>query len=149
MGKKQLLQSFSFVGKYEVSVLSDYRIILPINVLRQFNIYRIKRILLSRLPGLKALVLCPEGLWEHWVNMQKKSFPCLETHNGARTFLVPWQPIHWDTKGRITLPRQAKKLIGINASDTVLIIGNKYCFELWHEKEFNKIALECEDSLVD
>lgn len=145
--KKKKKRSVSFVGRYEVTVLSDRRIILPADVIRQLREHGSKKIFPGRLPGSRALVLCPENLWGHWVNKLKKSFPCLRTHTGARTFLIPWQPIGWDTKGRITLPRRAREYTGIKANETAIIIGAGYCFELWPEKELNKIIQECEATL--
>jgi DNA-binding transcriptional regulator/RsmH inhibitor MraZ len=144
---KKQQQSFSFVGRYEVTVLTDRRIILPADIIRQFRELSIERIFPSRLPGSRALVLCPENLWDQWVNKLKKSFPCLTTHNGARTFLIPWRPIGWDSKGRITLPRRAREYAGIKAEETAIIMGTGYCFELWSEKEFNEIIQECEAAL--
>ncbi len=129
--KKKKHRSISFVGRYEVTVLTDRRIILPANVIRQLRDHGSERVFPSKLPGSRALVLCPENLWGHWVKKLKKSFPCLRTHNGARTFLVPWQPVGWDTKGRITLPRRAREYAGIKADDTAIIMGMDYCFELW------------------
>jgi DNA-binding transcriptional regulator/RsmH inhibitor MraZ len=145
--KKKKPRPISFVGRYEVTVLTDRRIILPVNVIRQLKDHNAKKILPGKLPGSKAIVLCPENLWNHWVKKLKKSFPCLKTYNGARTFLVPWQPVGWDTKGRITLPRRAREHAGIKADETVIIMGMDYCFELWPEKEFNKIIQECEATL--
>ena len=145
--KKKKQQPISFVGRYEVTVLTDKRIILPANVIRQLRDHGTERILPCKLPGSRALALCPENLWGRWVNKIKKSFPCLRTHNGAITFLIPWQPISWDTKGRITLPRRAREYTGIKADDTVIIMGMDYCFELWPEKEFNDRVRECEADL--
>ena len=144
--KKQQL-SISFVGRYEVTVLTDRRIILPADVIRQLRNHSIERVLPGRLPESRALVLCPENLWDHWIKKQKKSFPCLRTHNGARTFLIPWQPVGWDTKGRITLPRRAREYADIKVDETAIILGTDYCFELWSEKEFNKKIQECEAAL--
>ena len=134
----------SFVGRYEVTVLSDRRIILPADVVRQLKNNRIDKVFLGRLPGLKALVFCPEKLWDSWISKIKKSFPCLRTHIGARSFLVPWQSVHWDMKGRLTLPRRARDYANIKANETAIIIGMDYCFELWSEKEYNEIINECE-----
>lgn len=145
--KKKKQRSISFVGRYEVSVLADQRIILPSSVIRQLRDHGSKRVFPGKLPRSKALVLCPEKLWDHWVKKLKKSFPCLKTYNGARTFLVPWQPLSWDTKGRITLPRRAREYAGIKTDETVIVMGMDYCFELWPEKEFNKIIQECEATL--
>jgi len=145
--KKEKQRSISFVGRYEVTVLTDRRIILPVDVIRQLRDHGIERILPGKLPGSRAIVLCPENLWDHWIRKLKKSFPCLKTYNGARTFLVPWQSISWDTKGRITLPRRAREHAGIKANETAIIMGMDYCFELWPEKEFNEIIQECEATL--
>ena len=145
--KKKKPRSISFVGRYEVTVLTDRRIILPADVIRQLRDHNAERVFPGRLPGSRALVLCPENLWGNWVKKLKKSFPCLRTYNGARTFLVPWQPVGWDTKGRITLPRRAREYAGIKADETAIIMGMDYCFELWPEKEFNKIIQECEATL--
>lgn len=147
MKARQQPSSVSFVGKYELTVLSDWRIILPTDVLRQLKNHKIKRLLPGRIPGLKALVLCPEILWGQWTDKLKKNFPCLETHKGARTFLIPWKPISWDCKGRISLPRKARDLTGIKKDQTAIILGNDYCFELWSEERFNEITRECEDIL--
>jgi DNA-binding transcriptional regulator/RsmH inhibitor MraZ len=144
---KRQQHSVSFVGRYEVTVLSDQRIILPADVIRQLKNYRIERVFLGRLPGLKALVFCPENLWDGWINKIKKSFPCLRTHIGARSFLIPWRTVHWDMKGRITLPRQARDYANIKANETAIIIGMDYRFELWSEKEFNDRVRECEAAL--
>ena len=136
--------SISFVGKYELSVLSDSRI-LPAGVIRQLRNQNIKRLLPSRIPGLKALALCPEILWGQWLKKLKSRFPCLKTNNGARTFVVPWQPISWDTKGRISLPRKARDFAEIKPYQTMILLGNNYCFELWSERIYNEITKECED----
>ena len=144
MRAKQKQNSISFVGKYELTVLSDFRIILPADVMRQLKLYDIKKLLPGRIPDTKALVLCPETLWSMWISKLKKNFPCLENHKGARSFLIPWQPIGWDSKGRISLPRRARDLIGIKSDQTAIILGNDYCFELWSEENFDKITRECE-----
>ena len=89
----------SFIGKYQVSVLSDERIILPVGVISQLEDNGIKKVLVGKLPEFKALILCPETLWSKWIYKIKRKFPCLKTLEGARTFLIPWQSIHWDTKG--------------------------------------------------
>lgn len=143
--RKQI--SVSFVGKYELTVLSDSRVILPIDVIRQLSSQGIKRLLPARLPDLKALLLCPEILWGRWRRTLIRRFPCLKANDGARTFLIPWQPISWDSKGRITLPRRAREFAGIEPYQTVIILGNNYCFELWSEERFNEITRECEDVL--
>jgi len=144
MKTKQRQRSFSFVGQYEATVLTDARIILPNDVIRQLQDHGIKKVLPGRLPFLKAVVLCPETLWAQWTYKLKRSFPCLETHSGARTFVIPWQPISWDAKGRILLPRQAREYAGIKPDHTVIILGNDYCFEVWSEEKFNEITRECE-----
>jgi len=144
---KRNQRSVSFFGRYEVTVLTDQRIVLPADVIRQLRSHRAEKILVGRLPRSRALVLCPENLWGHWVSKLEKSFPCLRTHNGARAFLIPWQPLIWDTKGRITLPRRAREYVSIKAGETAIIIGMEYCFELWSTKEFNKIIQECEAAL--
>jgi DNA-binding transcriptional regulator/RsmH inhibitor MraZ len=145
--KKKKQRSIAFVGRYEMTVLTDQRIILPADVIRQLKDHRIESVFLGRLPGLKALVFCPEYLWGRWINKIKKSFPCLRTHIGARSFLIPWQTVHWDMKGRITLPRRARDYAGIKANETAIIIGVDYRFELWSEKEFNDKVRECEATL--
>jgi len=139
--------SLSLVGKYELTILSDSRVILPIGVIQQLRSQGIERLIPSRLPGLKALVLCPEILWAQWTYKLKRSFPCLQTHSGARSFLIPWKPISWDSKGRILLPRQAREYAGIRPDHIAIILGNGYCLELWSEEEFNKITQACEVAL--
>ena len=137
----------SFVGKYELTVLSDSRVILPVDVIRQLRRQGIEKLLPGRLPDLKAILLCPEIFWGRWRKTLTRRFPCLKTNNGARTFLIPWQPIRWDSKGRISLPRKAREFAGIQPYQTVIILGNNYCFELWSEERYNEITRECEDIL--
>ena len=144
---KKQRRSISFVGRYELTILTDRRIILPTDVIRQLKDRGAERIFPGKLPGSRALVLCPENLWGHWANKLKKSYPCLKNHNGIRTFLIPWQPISWDTKGRITLPRRAREYAGIKADETAIIIGAGCCFELWSEKELNEIMQEFEAAI--
>lgn len=143
--KKQC--SVSFIGKYEITILDDLRLILPSDVIRQLKHHGIEKVLAGKLPGFNALVLCPETLWGKWLNKLKKDFPLIETHDGARSFLIPWKPIGWDSKGRISLPRRARDHIGIRAHGTAILIGTGFCFELWGEEEFNKITRECELAL--
>lgn len=147
MRAKQKRTSVSFVGKYELTVLSDSRVILPVDVIRQLRRQGIETLLPGRLPDLKALVLCPEIFWDQWRKAITRRFPCLKTNNGARTFLIPWQPIHWDSKGRITLPREAREFAGIKPYQTVIVLGNGHCFELWSEESLNEITRECEGIL--
>lgn len=144
---KKPRNSVSLLGKYEVTVLSDQRIILPANIIRQLEAHGIEKLLPGGLPGRKALVLCPETLWGKWLSRTKKRFPCLETQDGARAFLIPWQPIRWDSKGRISLPRRARDYAGIKANNTVIVIGIDYYIELWAEEEFTKTTRECEIAL--
>ena len=139
--------SISFVGKYEATVLSDKRTILPSGVIRQLKDHDVEKVLLGRLPGFKALVLCPEILWDKWVSRIKKRFPCLSNHDGARSFLIPWQPISWDSRGRISLPRRARDYVGAKAYDAVTLVGTDFYFELWAEEEFTRITRECEIAL--
>jgi len=103
--------------------------------------------LVGRLPGHKALILCSEALWGKWLNKIKKKFPFLKTDDGARTFLIPWQPIHWDAKGRVSLPKRARDYAGIRAYGTVIIVGVDYYFELWPEEEFIQMTEECQIAL--
>jgi DNA-binding transcriptional regulator/RsmH inhibitor MraZ len=144
MKAKQQQRSFLFVGKYEVTVLSDQRITLPAGVIRQLQDHGVRRVFPGRLPCLRALVLCPETFWGQWTNKLKKSFPRLESHSGAKDFLIPWQPISWDAKGRIVLPRRAREYAGIQPDHTVIILGNDGCFELWSEERFDETTQECE-----
>ena len=145
--KKKKHRPVTFVGRYEVTVLTDQRIILPADVIRQLKNHSIERVFIGRLPGSKALVLCPENLWGCWIKKIKKSFPCLRTHVGSRSFLIPWQTIRWDNKGRITLPRRAREYACIKANETAIIMGTDYRFELWSEKEYDEIINECESAL--
>lgn len=147
MKARQKKISVSFAGKYELTVLSDSRVILPIDVIRQLRSQGIERLLPGRLLDLKALVLCPEIFWDPWRKTITSRFPCLKTNNGARTFLIPWQPISWDSKGRISLPRKAREFAGIKPYQTGIILGNNYWFELWSEERFNEVTRECEDIL--
>jgi DNA-binding transcriptional regulator/RsmH inhibitor MraZ len=141
--------SIPFFGIYEVTVLSDRRIILPAGVMRQFKDRGIEEVLSGKYPARKALILCPETLWSKWCDGLKRKFPCLRTHDGAKTFLIPWQPSNWDSKGRMSLPRQARDYAGIKANDTVILIGMNYYFELWAEEEFARITRECEIALAE
>ncbi|MHC4475099.1 MAG: hypothetical protein ACYTEL_05625 [Planctomycetota bacterium] len=146
---KKQQHSISFIGKYEVTVLNDRRIILPADIIRQLEGNGIERLLLGKFPGCKALVLCPEILWGKWLRKIRKKFPCLEIQDGARTFLIPWQPAKWDYKGRISLPRRARDYAGIITNSTVIIMGIDYYIELWAEEEFTKMTRECEIALVE
>lgn len=137
----------SFIGRYEITVLDDRRLILPADVVRQLKHHGVETVLVGKLPGCNALILCPEALWGKWLKKLKKSFPALNTHQGARSFLIPWQPISWDCKGRISLPRRARNHMGINSHDIVILIGTGFYFELWCEGEFTRITRECEHSL--
>ena len=139
--------SVSFIGKYEVTVLNDRRIILPADIIRQLEYNSLKKLLPSKLPMRKAIILCPEIFWGKWLKKIKKKFPCLEIQDGARTFLIPWQPTKWDNKGRISLPRRARDYAGIKANSTVIILGIDYYIELWPEEEFTKMTRECEIAL--
>jgi DNA-binding transcriptional regulator/RsmH inhibitor MraZ len=147
MKVKEKQISASFVGKYELTVLSDSRVILPIDVIRQLRSQNIEKLLPGRLPGLKALLLCPEIFWCRWRQTLTRRFPCLKSDNGTRTFFVPWQPIRWDSKGRISLPREAREFAGIKPYQTVIILGNNYCFELWAQERLDEVTRECEDIL--
>ena len=147
MKTKLELNSVSFIGKYEITVLGDGRIILPTDVIQQLKNHNTKRLLPSKIPGLKALVLCPETHWNQWIYKLKREFPCLKTNNGARTFFVPWKPIIWDSKGRITLPRRAREYVELKPCHAAIILGNHLYFELWSEEEYTKITRECEATL--
>lgn len=113
-----------------MSVLGDERIILPIGIISRLEDNGIKKILVGKLPGYKALILCPEALWGRWLNKIRRMFPCLKNHDGARTFIIPWQPVQWDTKGRISLPKQARDYAAIREYDPIIILGINYYFEL-------------------
>ena len=139
--------SASFIGQYELTVLDDQRLILPSGVVRQLEDHGVEKVLAGKLPGFNALVLCPEALWGKWLNKLKKSCPSLRTHDGARSFLIPWRPIGWDSKGRISLPRRARNHLGISAHDTAILIGTGFYLELWSEEEFNRITRDCELAL--
>jgi len=141
---KNTQSTVSFIGKYEITVLDDQRLILPSDVIRQLNYHGVRKVLPGRLPGFNALVLCPETLWEKWLKKLKRNFPSLKTHSGARSFLIPWRPTTWDSKGRISLPRRARSHLGLNAHDTAILIGTGFYLELWTEEEYDTITQECE-----
>jgi len=140
-------RSISFIGQYEMTVLDDHRLILPSDVLRQLEHQGVDKVLAGRLPGFNALILCPEGLWDDWLTKLRKDFPGIETHYGARSFLIPWGPTTWDSKGRISLPRRARNHLGINTHDIAILVGTGFCFELWSEEEFTRITQDCELAL--
>ena len=147
MESKNRQCSISFVGQYELSVLGDHRIVLPANLIRQLEGNGTEEVLPGRIPGLRALILCPGNLWGKWLKKLKRGFPCLDTYGGARAFITPWEPTRWDSKGRITLPRRAREYAGIKAHDTVVVIGADYYIELWADEEFTRMTRECETGL--
>jgi DNA-binding transcriptional regulator/RsmH inhibitor MraZ len=147
MKLKKQLNSINLFSQYEATVLADRRVILPTDVRQQFQGHGVEKICFGKLPGLKALVLCPENLWAQWTSDLEKTFPCLKTHAGARTFLTPFKPVGWDSKGRITLPYAAHNYAGIEIAGTVILVGRGYYCELWAEAELGRIAAECESAL--
>ncbi len=147
MKSKSRHHPISFIGKYEITVLGDQRLILPSKVIQQLRHHDIDELLIGKLPGSNALIMCPEALWGRWLDKLNSRFPSLQAYAGARSFLIPWQPIHWDAKGRISLPRRAREHIGITAHDDAILVGTGFYFELWGEDQFNQITQECEFAL--
>lgn len=127
-----------------MTVLDDHRLILPSDALRQLERQGVDKVLAGRLPGFNALILCPEALWDDWLIKLTRDFPGIEAHYGARSFLIPWQPVKWDSKGRISLPRRARNYLGINSHETAILVGAGFYFELWSEEEFTRITKDCE-----
>lgn len=140
--------SIGLIGQHEVTVLEDGRIKLPSHLRRQLENAGVHVLLPGRVPGLKALVLCPEHLWHRWVHQLQKQFLNFKSHPGARVYCTPCKPITWDSQGRISLPALAYNYAGIKAEATVFITGMDYYLEIWAEEEFSKITLECERALL-
>jgi len=147
MKANEQLTSIGLIGRHEITVLDDGRIILPSDIVHLLQAAGVKKLYPAEIPGLKALVLCPEQLWNRWVAHLETKFPTIKTHPGARAYLTPFKPVAWDSQGRISLPALASNHAGIRARGTVVIIGNTYYMELWAEDEFSKIRQGCEDAL--
>lgn len=147
MEANEQLASIGLTGQCEVTVLEDGRIILPSDILRLLYHHHVQKLCAGRIPGLKALVLCPEQFWDRWISHLETKFPVLKTHPGATAYLTPFKPVAWDSQGRISLPALASNHAGIVRGGAVVLIGRDYHIELWAEAEFSKTMRECENAL--
>jgi division/cell wall cluster transcriptional repressor MraZ len=136
-----------FYGKYEVTVLDDRRIILPAKIRQQIESRRTSKIWLGKLPGVSALVICPDTEWDQWIHNLTKQFSCLNTPEGIRTFMAPSEPVAWDSKGRIYIAVGLCKYASIKPEQGAVIIGMGCHFELWNKVAFDEITNDVEISL--
>lgn len=143
----QHASSIALVGQYEVTVLEDGRIRLPSDIARLLRAGSINTLYPAEIPGLKALVLCPEQFWKSWKDHIEKQLPPVETHPGVRAYTTPFKPIKWDSQGRISPPASVGNRIGIKADSTAILLGKVYYLELWAEDEFTQMKAKCEDAL--
>jgi len=151
MNQKKQKCPLSLVGQREITVLDDGRIKLPTDVLRTLRSAEPSSSGLypGRIPLTKALVLCPEPLWDRWKGDLQSQFPALKTHPGAAAYLNPFKPVKWDRQGRLSLPAEAHDLAGISGSLTVVLVGRDYYLQIWAKKEFDKAVAECDATLLE
>jgi DNA-binding transcriptional regulator/RsmH inhibitor MraZ len=146
---KQRVSDTGFLGVDEATVSGDCRIRLPRSAVRQLRKQRVGRLWLGIVPQAKALVLCPEGTWDRWVEGLQKQYPNLDTPRGFRAFLSPSKRITVDGKGRISV-QGAKRLrehAGIGIGQTVVVVGMGDYFELWDEGAFRDTMAQSERDL--
>lgn len=148
MSKKNNHSDIRLIGQYEVTVLEDGRILLPIELQRQLAGSGVKKLCPGKIPGMKAVVLCPQQLWNRWANHLETQFPSLKTHPGARAYLTPYKPISWDPQRRLSLPAGAHNYASIRPQTTAVILGKDYYLEVWSEEEFSKVVQDCERQLA-
>lgn len=148
MSKKDSHFDISIIPQYEVTVLEDSRILLPIEFRRRLAACGVKKLYPGKIPGMKAVILCPQQWWSRWTDYLQTQFPSLKTHPGARAYLTPFKSIGWDPQGRISLPADVHNYAGIKRKTTAVILGKDYYLELWSEEEFSKAVLDCERQLT-
>lgn len=99
----------------------------------------VTRVWLCAVPGLKALIMCPDSHWGMWVKEAKRRFPCLRTQDGVRTYLAPAEQVSPDQRGRIAVPPHLRDYAELRAGRIAVVVGMETHFELW-----NRDALEVE-----
>lgn len=136
------------IPQYEVTVLEDGRIVLPIEICRHLRDNGAQKLYPGKIPGIKAVILCPQQWWGRWTDYLQTQFPSLKTHPGARAYLTPFRSIRWDSQRRISLPAGAHNYAKIGAKTTAVILGRDYYLEVWSEEEFSKLVQDCERQLT-
>lgn len=148
MSKENRHSGIGPIPQYEVTVLEDGRIVLPIDICRQLKGNGVKKLYPGKIPGMKAVILCPQQWWNRWTDYLQTQFPSLKTHPGARAYLTPYKPISWDSQRRISLPAGAHNYVNIKPQTIAVILGKDYYLEVWSEEEFSKVVKDCERQLT-
>jgi len=149
MGKR-CEKATGFLGVDEATVSEDCRVRLPGPVVRLLHERRVGRLWLGIIPQAKALVLCPEDMWNRWVEGLQKQYPNLNTPGGFRAFLSPSRLVTVDGKGRISIQgaRRLREYAGLEVGQTVVIVGMLDHLELWADGEFRETIARSEKNLL-
>lgn len=126
-----------FLGREGATVASDLRVRLPVNLLRQLLEQRVKNIVLAKLLGAKALVMCPAKVWPGWIRDKTKALEYLRTDEGKRAFIAPSESVCIDRKGRITIPDHLADYANIKEGSKLLIHSMGSYFEIWNQSDLN------------
>lgn len=140
MGTEGAPTARDFNGQYDVSVLSDGRVRLPDEVVKQLERRGVKAVWLATLPNLKALVICPERFWPRWVQQARHQFKFLETEDGIRAISSMWKRRTWDSKGRLLVPGALMQYAGIRPGGRVVLVPFRNYFELWEDGNFKELV---------
>lgn len=104
---------------------------------------------ISRLPGTKTLVICPEAYWRQWEAQQKACFPMLNNDDGQRLYWHSRELRTWDQKGRMRVSHSLLKYAGLDIENTGLLIGCGDYFELWAAMSFEALEADYQRKLGD
>ena len=122
---------FDFGGTFDVTLLADHRLRLPVGVTNQLRAAGIASLRLTILPGHPALVVCPESAWPAWRTKVKATFNDLAPAEAERATEIFTRPIHLDPTHRFYLPGQFREYARIQHRDDLRIIGIDDHFEIW------------------
>ena len=128
---------------YERPVEEGGRIRLPAAVVRQQQGRGVTRVWVGKIPGKRALILCPEGAWSGWIDSMKRLLPVLRTPDGVRTFLAASTRRAWDRKNRISIPSRLLRYARIEERESVVVLGMGDYFEIWAQSEYEEVTERC------
>ncbi len=130
-----------FIGEQTVRADNKGRIVMPAIFKKQIEKAGIVDFVLRRDLSMDCLLLCSEEDWQNEVALvRSKIDPFNEEHKIFLTnFFRGILPISLDGSGRLNLPEDKCRLVGIDKD--IVLIGAENTLQIWAKSELEKVSL--------
>ena len=140
---------YYFHNHYNVHLMHDYRLKLPVAVVRQLEDAGVSEIWLGPTFLPNGIVLCPVELWSQYIKETKDRLPFLGTTDGEILLFPMSSQQAWDDNHRIYISTELVEHAGISPSQATVMIGRDSRFEIWKKDRFEQMLKDCNQRLQE